>query len=126
MKPLAIFLLFCLAPLEFQQAHAQRTITDSPKIAVPHPDKANPEKDCMRAIGKNDLRFIGVAGYALIVPGVADYHSRYWKTNGVKVIAGTSDVGNRPFNDAASKYALRYNKQLLNYLATHNTSHPKT
>ena len=93
---------------------------------IPHTEKANPEKDCMRAIGKDDLRFVGVAGYALIVRGVADYDSRYWKTNAVKVIAGTSDAGNRPLNDAATKYALRYNKQLLNYLATHKISQPKT
>ena len=73
-----------------QSVHAQRTVIDSPRITVPHPQTANPEQDCRGAIGRRDLRFVGVAGYALDVPGVADYQTRYWRTNGVKVIAGTS------------------------------------
>jgi hypothetical protein len=67
-----------------------------------------------------------VAGYALNVPGVEDYQTRYWRTNGVKVIARTSDVGDRAFNEAARKYARRYNAQLLKYLSTHRTSNEKT
>jgi hypothetical protein len=67
-----------------------------------------------------------VAGYALDVPGVADYQTRYLRTNGVKVIAGTSDVGDLAFNEAARKYARRYNAQLLEYLSTHRTSDAKT
>jgi hypothetical protein len=79
-----------------------------------------------RAVGRHGLRFVGVAGYALDVPGVADYQTRYWKTNGVKVIAKTSDVGDFAFNEAARKYAQRYNAQLLKYLSTQRTSNAKT
>jgi hypothetical protein len=113
MKPV---LLFCLTVC-FSHAQAQIIVTDSPKIHVPHPEKANPENDCEHALRNNDVRFVGVAGYALHVPGADDYYPRYWKTNGVKVIAGTSDVGQRPFNRAAQIYAERYNAALLRKLA---------
>jgi hypothetical protein len=106
--------------------HAQRTVTDSPHIRIAHPESASPEQDCMRATGRHDLRFVGVAGFALDVPGVPDYQARYWKTNGVKIIARTSDVGDRAFNDAARNYARRYNAQLLKYLSRHKASNAKT
>jgi hypothetical protein len=119
-------LFVCISWIAAESAQAQRTITDSPQITVPRPETANPEQDCRRAIGRHDVRFIGVAGYALDVPEVADYQTRYWKTNGVKVIARTSDVGDLAFNEAARKYARRYNAQLLKYLSTHRTSNAKT
>ena len=121
-----VLLFVCISCIAAQPVHAQRTVSDSPRITVPHPETANPEQDCRRAIGRHDLRFVGVAGYAVDVPGVADYQIRYWKTNGVKVIARTSDVGNLAFNEAARKYARRYNAQLLKYLSTHRTSNAKT
>jgi hypothetical protein len=101
----------------FQEAQSQIAVSESPKIQIAHPEKANPERDCEKAIRNGDVRFVGVAGYALDVPGVTEYYPRYWKKNGVKVIAGTSDVGNRPFNRAARVYAERYNAALLKHLA---------
>jgi len=104
---------------------AQRAVTGSPRIRVAHPGSANPEQDCIRATGRHDLRFVGVAGFALDVPGVPDYQIRYRKVNGVKIITGTSDAGDRVFNDAARNYARRYNAQLLKYLSTHKASNAK-
>jgi hypothetical protein len=124
MYPLLLFA--CIGCIVAQSVYAQRTITDSPVVTVRHPAAANPEEDCKRAIGRHDLRFVGVAGYALDVPGVADYQTRYWKSNGVKVIARTSDVGDLAFNEAARKYARRYNAQLLKYLSVRRTSNAKT
>jgi hypothetical protein len=121
-----VVLSLWIAVVACQSVDAQRTVTSSPRISVPHPDSANPEQDCTRAISRRDLRFVGVAGYALDVPGVSDYQTRYWKTNGVKVIRGTSDVGDRAFNHSAREYARRYNAQLLKYLATHRASNAKT
>jgi len=121
-----VLLFVCISWVAAQSVHAQRTVTESPRITVPHPETANPEQDCTHAIARHDLRFVGVAGYALDVPGVADYQARYWKTNGVKIIARTSDVGDRAFNEAARKYARRYNAQLLKYLSTHRASNAKT
>jgi hypothetical protein len=120
-----VLLFVCITWVAAQCIHAQRTVTESPRITVPHPETANPEQDCTHAIVRHDLRFVGVAGYALYVPGVADYQARYWKTNGVKIIARTSDLGNRAFNEAARKYARRYNAQLLKYLSTHRACHAK-
>lgn len=121
-----VLLFVCISWVAAQFVYAQRTVTESPRITVPHPETANPEQDCMHAIARRDLRFIGVAGYALDVPGVADYQARYWKTNGVNIIARASDVGDRAFNEAARKYARRYNTQLLKYLSTHRASNAKT
>jgi hypothetical protein len=119
-------LLTCISCMAIQLVHAQRTITDSPRITVRHPESANAEQDCSRAIAHRDFRFVGVAGYALDVPGVPDYQTRYWKTNGVKVMTGTSDVGDLTFNEPARKYARRYNARLLKYLLTHRISNVKT
>jgi hypothetical protein len=121
-----VIVFVCISCIAAQFVNAQRTITDSPVITVPHPEAANPEEDCRRAIARHELRFVGVAGYGLDVPGVADYQTRYWKTPGVKVIARTSDVGDLAFNEAARKYARRYNAQLLKHLSTHRTSNAKT
>jgi hypothetical protein len=121
-----ILLILCAGWTLAQPSDAQRTVTGSPSFTLAHPERANPEKDCQRAIARHDLRFVGVAGYALDVPGVADYQTRYWKSNGVKVITGTSDIGEREFNDAARAYASRYNAALLKYLAPHRSSNAKT
>lgn len=111
-----LLLLFCVT-IYFEEAQSQIAVGDSPKIQIAHPEKANPERDCDRAFRNRDVRFVGIAGYALDVPGVNQYYLRYWKKNGVKVIARTSDVGNRPFNRAARAYAERYNAALLKHLA---------
>jgi hypothetical protein len=110
-----LLLLICVM-MCFEKAQSQISVSDSPKIHIAHPEKANPEKDCERALREGDARFVGVAGIALNVPGVPEYYPRYWKKNGVKVIAETSDVGNRPFNRAAQAYAERYNAALLKHL----------
>jgi hypothetical protein len=121
-----IVLILCISWTVGQLSDAQRTVTSSPAFRLAHPERANPEKDCQRAIARNDFRFVGVAGFVLDVPGVPDYQARYWKTNGVKVIAGTSDVGHRDFNEVARAYANRYNAALLKYLAIHRSSNAKT
>ncbi len=121
-----VLLVLCISWMVAQPIHAQRTVTGSPRITVRHPDTANAEEDCRRAISRHDLRFVGVPGYALDVPGVPDYHNRCWKTNGVKVIAGTSDVGDIAFNETARKYARRYNAELVKYLSTPRASDAKT
>jgi hypothetical protein len=117
-----IFMAFLA--MSFTMAQGQVTVGDSPKIYIADPERADPEKDCGHAIRSGDLRFVGVAGFALSVPGVDDYHPRFWKTNGVKVIAGTGDVGNRRFNEQAITYAARYNATLLKYLSTKRVPKP--
>jgi hypothetical protein len=121
-----VLLIVCVSWTVAHLSDAQRTVTGSPAFRLAHPERANPEKDCQRAIARHDFRFVGIAGVGLDIPGVADYQTRYWKTNGIKVIAGTSDVGHRDFNEAARTYASRYNAALLKYLATHRSSNAKT
>jgi hypothetical protein len=123
---LRVVLILCISSTLARPSDAQRTVTSSPSFTLAHPERTNPEKDCQFAIARHDFRFVGVAGFALDVPGVQDYQARYWKTNGVKVIGGTGDVGHRNFNKAARAYASRYNAALLKYLATHRSSNAKT
>ncbi len=51
-------LLMCLSCILERSAYAQRTVTDSPQIRVPHPETANPEEDCMRATVRRGNGFI--------------------------------------------------------------------
>ena len=87
--------------------------SDYIKIAV----TANPTNDFKLAIATNDVRFVGYMGYALVVPGVTNYYGGYDKSNGVKIIAGTSDVVSPTSfpSDLADRYASAYNALLLQY-----------
>lgn len=83
-------------------------------------EHADPSRDLQGAISVNDLRFIGIMGYALEVPGVEHYHERYASSSGVKIVEGTSDViygvEHRRLIDIAREYAEKYNRLLLRYL----------
>ncbi len=91
------------------------------RISVEVSENADFEGDFTKSIERGDLRFVGIMGYALVVPGVKDYGEKYSKTNGVKIIEGTSDS----YPDSASlrravfwdAYASRYNALLLSYLS---------
>jgi len=84
---------------------------------------ANPEKDFETARRKGDLRFVGMMGYGLSVPGVPDYEKTYAKSVGVKIIPGTTDAitsqKQSQLEEAVRLYAKRYNQLLLQYLAKH-------
>ncbi len=84
-------------------------------------DSADFRDDFRRAIESGDNRFVGVWGYALEVPGVPDYDELYSESNGVKVIAGTSDnfevMGDDAYHNTFSRnYARGYNSLLLSHL----------
>ncbi len=88
-------------------------------------EKANPEIDLKRSIANNDLRFIGIMGLALELPGVEtiEKYTLYKKIYGIKVIRGTSDVvineEHRRLQDIARKYASVYNRMLSKYVEDH-------
>jgi len=90
------------------------------RIYIKLPDSADYRRDFEVAIAKGDIRFVGVMGYALEVPGVPDYDDIYSESNGVKVIEGSSDS----YPDSASlaqtvffeSYATGYNTLLLRHL----------
>ncbi len=83
-------------------------------------DSADYQDDFEEAIARADMRFVGVLGYALQVPGVPDYDTVYSKSNGVKIIEGTSDSHPDSASLAQSvffkSYAMGYNTLLLNHL----------
>lgn len=84
------------------------------------PKSANAEADVRNAIAKGDLRFVGVCGFAVDIPGLKDSEKHLVTPQGVKVIAGTTDATNDPaehaFNTAAESYALTYNRLLKEHL----------
>jgi hypothetical protein len=100
------------APSHTQQRRS--TSRDFIKIEI----TANLTNDFTAAIATNDLRFVGYMGYSLVVPGVKNFYSRYEKSNGVKIIDGTSDVISPTTFPAgvAHHYAAGYNELLLQYL----------
>lgn len=79
---------------------------------------SRPAQDCERAIKRGDIAFIGVYGFAFTLPAVDGVYryDRFSKDIGLKVIRGTSDAGERMFNDRAHHYADGYNRVLLKYL----------
>ena len=72
---------------------------------------------------KRDTRFVAIYGFATIVPGTDEAHSRLIRQRGVRYIEGTSDTPASPeeqrLNDKAEAYAERYNAMLLKYLSSH-------
>jgi len=82
-------------------------------------EQADPEGDFRDAVKRQDLRFFGIAGFTLTVPGVpmSDENMPLLETNGVRVIPGTSDNPvNLTLQISAARYAERYNKLLLEHL----------
>lgn len=69
------------------------------------------------AVSKGNFRFVGVMGFALTVPGVPDYETKYATQYGLRVIEHTSDAIESPehaqLQRVAHDYAERYNKLLL-------------
>jgi hypothetical protein len=83
--------------------------------------KADPDSDFTKARQSGDLRFMGMMGYGLSVPGVPDYEKVYAKSVGVKIIPGTTDAimseEQRHLRDAVRLYAKKYNELVLAYLS---------
>jgi hypothetical protein len=88
-------------------------------------ESADPAADVTTAIARGDLRFLGIAGYTVTVPGVLSVtgppsdkdNERLVARHGVRVIEGTSDdKAVLAFQMAAIRYAERYNTLLLQHL----------
>lgn len=119
---LTLFLLTSVVNSDTIEKHSKRTdgiVANSIEMI----ERSNPETDLNCAIRKKDFRFIGIMGYSLIIPGVKDYYRKYEKSNGIRVIEGTSDVISSKkveyLNKIASSYAKEYNKLLIKYLKKH-------
>lgn len=81
---------------------------------------SNPEEDAKTAFNNNDLRFMGIGGYVLMVPGVEDYDS-----NMVYQIPETSDfIVDAQFQKIAEGYAKRYNEEMLKLIEQKKQSRP--
>jgi hypothetical protein len=81
---------------------------------------ANPEQDAAHAIETGDYALLGVARFAVFVPGIeGDYETLRTKYK-IRTIKGTSDIiiKNDPnsYNVRAENYARRYNRYVFNEL----------
>ena len=85
--------------------------------------ETNPDSTAAKAIEQDRIFFLGIMGYALIVPGVDNYYERFQNQIPVKVIEGTSDFITseevRTLNAKARQYALRYNAVVLQWVQNH-------
>ncbi len=77
-------------------------------------DAADPQADANQAIKKNDLRLLGLATRAVVIPGVAKKDAlKYEQHCGVQLIEGISDVVRSDEHlrlmQKARSYALQYN-----------------
>jgi len=90
-------------------------------MSVEDLEVGNVEVDLARSLQNGDMRFFGVYGYSVMVPGVTNYNEAYAGTFGVKVIAGTSDFlepGRIRLQSAATRYAMAYNRLLARHIAS--------
>lgn len=76
----------------------------------------NPHGDVQRAIAAHDLRFIGVYGFSVDVPGM-DEHKNVVKDHGLRMIDGTSDAPcdaqHSQLVREVTNYARSYNLELF-------------
>ena len=88
-------------------------------------ENSDPAADVAAAIGRGDLRFLGIAGYTVTVPAVLSTtaqpsdkdNERLVARHGVRIIEGTNDdKAALAFQLAAIRYAERYNTLLLQHL----------
>lgn len=93
---------------------------------------ADPAKDLETALKQGDYRFVGLMGYALMVPGVDQdlFHKNYEHKFGFKVIKGTSDSFEIPEQEElvriGTAYAERDNRFLEKEIANKPLKPPST
>lgn len=109
----------------FAQGREAGKADDAMAAALRRLESSDPAADVTAAIGRGDLRFLGIAGYTVTVPGVLSVtgqpsdkeNERLAARHGVRVIEGTSDEkAVLAFQLAAIRYAERYNTLLLQHV----------
>ena len=93
---------------------------------------ADPATDLETAMKHGDYRFVGLMGFALMVPGVDQdlFHKNYEPKFGFTVIKGTSDYFEIPEQEElvriGAAYAERYNRLLEKEIANKPIKPPST
>lgn len=81
---------------------------------------ADPAADALKAYQKDDLRFLAVRGYTVIVPGIPDFQEKFASKYTYRVIEGTSDAlsgpADRKLQLGVRDYAKKYNQALLSHV----------
>ena len=81
----------------------------------------NPKQDVAKNLKNNDMRFIGVYGFVIMLPGIPDeYKFKIAKQYGIRAIEGTSDKIESSLHSnlisSAYGYAYEYNQALVKAL----------
>ncbi len=92
-----------------------------PSLRLSDMANADAPREVARRVARGDLRFVGVNGFSLMVPGIAGGAvNRLVQAKGVNDIQGTSDAIGGPeqlrLQSLALRYARRCNALLLDYL----------
>jgi len=110
-----LFLLPLILSVAALQGCSEKTAKYADQIRAL--ESADVAAEVEAAVSKGDLRFVGVMGFGLLVPGVPDYQEKYAARYGVRVIENTSDAieneEHRRLQDAAYRYAEKYNSLLI-------------
>ena len=121
-KTIKLFLLFLICTSLVQASDIKSQSTES--ILMEELKKLNlknPKQDVIKNLKNNDMRFIGVYGFTIMLPGIPDeYKFKIAKQYGIRAIKGTSDkIESSLHSDLISKaygYAYEYNKILVKAL----------
>jgi len=107
-----------------------RSLLDQPISPIPFElrrmDSADVNADLVDAIREKDLRFVGIYGVAIAVPGITEEGARFCVEHRewLKMIEGTSDAITSKEQGRlqllAEKYASQYNTNLFEYLKKNN------
>ena len=119
----AALAVVCLSACDSDVVHFGKSSAPIGDLNVTNVIDADPVLDLETAIRKNDVRFVGVHGFADDVPGVSrrpDAVNRF----DVKYIEGTSDTIALNTQVQAENYAETYNILLLRYLISHGRIPP--
>jgi hypothetical protein len=114
---LAILILSCQTESSNKENKTSTSNAVILKTTLGTLDVNNPRNDLDENIKNNDLRFVGVYGYACYAPGIENHDISLTEKYGIKCLEGTSDSidGDEHANliDTAKTYAEIYNGMLL-------------
>jgi len=88
--------------------------------------QCNPEREAEMAYKKDDMRFIGLLGNAVVIPGVgrSSAEEDFIKRVGVKILCGSTDYTQSPLvaqiGDLGVTCPTKYNHHLLVLWAANN------
>jgi hypothetical protein len=124
MKKILLYASILLFIINIPYTQASNTMETTLRNALQVLNLDNPKEDLTTKIGRDDLRFIGLYGYAVFFPGVNQKDYPLIDKYGILMIEGTSDAieseEHAELIDKAILYGEIYNTALLSHIKKHN------